>query len=108
MRVWKGQTVVVQQSQLQSQEITINWMQNWGEQKRAQYYAMPFTKGTYGVRHTSIIRLTITTDGEQSVIFIETSRLDSFKSKCAANGDLLSVIIDESFQFNENKQETKR
>jgi hypothetical protein len=44
---------------------------------------------------------------EESVIFIQKSYLDSLKSK-KAPGDDLTVIVDDSFQYGQNKEKTRR
>lgn len=52
--------------------------------------------------------LTSTTTGdEESLIFIQKSYLDALKNK-KAPGDDLTVIVDDSFQYGQNKEKTKR
>ena len=45
MVVNKGDTITVNASQLQDKEITVQWSQDWGKQKSAQYYSVPFRQG---------------------------------------------------------------
>lgn len=49
----------------------------------------------------------IVSGNEESVIFIQKSYLDSLKSK-KAPGDDLTVIVDDSFQYGQNQEKTKR
>lgn len=48
-----------------------------------------------------------TAGNEESVIFIQKSYLDALKNK-KAPGDDLTVIVDDSFQYGQNKEKTKR
>lgn len=48
-----------------------------------------------------------TTGNEESVIFIQKSYLEALKSK-RAPGDDLTIIVDDSFQYGQNKEKTKR
>jgi hypothetical protein len=48
-----------------------------------------------------------TPGNEESVIFIQKTYLDSLKNK-KVPGDDLTVIVDDSFQYGQNKEKTKR
>lgn len=47
------------------------------------------------------------TGDEQGVIFISTSYLEKFKGKKAAGEDF-TVVVDDSFQYGQNKEKTNR
>lgn len=47
------------------------------------------------------------TGNTESVIFIQKSYVDSLKNK-KVSGDDLTVVVDDSFQYGQNKEKTKR
>ncbi|KAF5568029.1 hypothetical protein FPHYL_2963 [Fusarium phyllophilum] len=92
MVVEKGHKIFIPADQLTATEVKVEWQQSLRAQS-AQYYAVPFFNRDQ--------------DNEESVIFIQTSYLDSLKSKSAVE-DKMTVIVDESFQYGQNREKTKR
>ncbi|KAG5744695.1 hypothetical protein H9Q72_012395 [Fusarium xylarioides] len=76
MVVEKGHKIFIPADQLTATEVKVEWQQSLRAQS-AQYYAVPFFNRDQ--------------DNEESVIFIQTSYLDSLKSKSAFE-DKITVI----------------
>ncbi|KAF4444951.1 hypothetical protein FACUT_288 [Fusarium acutatum] len=92
MVVETGHKIFIPADQLTTTEVKVEWQQSF-RAKSAQYYAVPFFNRDQ--------------DNEESVIFIQTTYVDSLKSK-KVDGDELMVIVDSSFQYGQNKEKTKR
>ncbi|KAI8623565.1 hypothetical protein F5Y19DRAFT_458319 [Xylariaceae sp. FL1651] len=90
--VEKGNVIYIPADKLTSNEVTVEWQQSLSN-KTAQYYSVPFFNKTQG--------------NEESVIFIQKTYLDALKNK-KVDGDDLTVIVDDSFQYGQNKEKTKR
>lgn len=90
--VEKGNTIYIPASTLTENKVTVEWQQNLSK-KSQEYYSVAFFNKSKG--------------DEQSVIFISTSFLESFKSKKAAGEDI-TVVVDDSFQYGQNKEKTAR
>ncbi|KAH7224368.1 uncharacterized protein BKA55DRAFT_697204 [Fusarium redolens] len=92
MVVEKGNKIFIPADQLTTTEVKVEWSKNWTDYS-AQYYSVPFYNRDQG--------------NEESVIFIQKTYLDSLKNK-KVPGDDLTVIVDDSFQYGQNKEKTKR
>ncbi|KAF4503405.1 hypothetical protein FAGAP_358 [Fusarium agapanthi] len=88
----KGNKIFIPADQLTTTEVQIEWTLHFSH-RTAQYYAVPFFNRDQG--------------NEESVIFIQTTYLDSLKSKNVP-GDDLTVVVDNSFQYSLNNEKTKR
>ncbi|KAF5529698.1 hypothetical protein FMEXI_14010 [Fusarium mexicanum] len=88
----KGNKIFIPAEQLTTTEVKIEWTLHFSD-RTAQYYAVPFFNKDQG--------------NEESVIFIQTTYLDSLKSK-SVPGDDLTVAVDNSFQYSLNQEKTKR
>ncbi|KAF5649661.1 nad dependent epimerase [Fusarium sp. NRRL 52700] len=88
----KGNKIFIPADQLTATEVKVEWQQSF-RAKSAQYYAVPFFNRDQG--------------NEESVIFIQTTYLDSFQSK-SVPGDNLTIVVDNSFQYSLNNEKTKR
>ncbi|KAF5988637.1 hypothetical protein FBULB1_1370 [Fusarium bulbicola] len=88
----KGNKIFIPADQLTTTEVRIEWTLHFSD-RTAQYYAVPFFNKDQG--------------NEESVIFIQTTCLDSLKSK-SVPGDDLTVVVDNSFQYSLNQEKTKR
>ncbi|KAM0297365.1 hypothetical protein ACHAPM_009898, partial [Fusarium culmorum] len=73
-------------------EVKVEWSKNLTNYSE-QYYTVPFFNKD--------------NSKEESVIFIQKSYLEALKSK-RAPGDDLTIIVDDSFQYGQNKEKTKR
>ncbi|CAF3473723.1 hypothetical protein SNK03_010668 [Fusarium graminearum] len=92
MVVEKGNKIFIPADQLTAVEVKVEWsksLTNYSE----QYYTVPFFNKDQS--------------NEESVIFIQKSYLEALKSK-RAPGDDLTIIVDDSFQYGQNKEKTKR
>ncbi|KAF5594077.1 hypothetical protein FPANT_4960 [Fusarium pseudoanthophilum] len=92
MVVEKGHKIFIPADQLTATEVDVEWQQSF-RKKSVQYYAVPFFNRDQ--------------DNEESVIFIQTTHLDSLRSKGALK-DQITVIVDHSFQYGQNRDKTKR
>ncbi|KAI8240084.1 hypothetical protein K4K57_000515 [Colletotrichum sp. SAR 10_99] len=110
MVVEKGNRIHVPASEITNKKVTIEWQQSL-KMHSQDYYSVPFFNKDKG--------------DEQSVLFIQTSYLDSFKNKnihssagwlsylfsffsrSADDGDY-TVIVDDSFQYGQNSDQTSR
>ncbi|KAE9582482.1 hypothetical protein CGCF415_v009305 [Colletotrichum fructicola] len=110
MVVEKGNRIHVPASEITSKKVTVEWQQSL-KMHSQDYYSVPFFNKDKG--------------DEQSVLFIQTSYLDSFKNKNirssagwfsyifsffsrgADDGDY-TVIVDDSFQYGQNSDQTSR
>ncbi|KAK5952286.1 hypothetical protein OHC33_006759 [Knufia fluminis] len=90
--VEKGNKIFVPADKLTATEVTVQWQQNFS-QRQQQYYSVPFYNKDLG--------------DEQSVLFIQKDYLDSFKNK-KTSGDDFTLIVDDSFQYGQNKEKTER
>ncbi|CZS83295.1 unnamed protein product [Fusarium graminearum] len=92
MVVEKGNKIFIPADQLTAVEVKVEWsksLTNYSE----QYYTVSFFNKDQS--------------NEESVIFIQKSYLEALKSK-RAPGDDLTIIVDDSFQYGQNKEKTKR
>ncbi|WXC48146.1 hypothetical protein QX201_007861 [Fusarium graminearum] len=92
MVVEKGNKIFIPADQLTAVEVKVEWsksLTNYSE----KYYTVPFFNKDQS--------------NEESVIFIQKSYLEALKSK-RAPGDDLTIIVDDSFQYGQNKEKTKR
>ncbi|PTD05166.1 hypothetical protein FCULG_00000111 [Fusarium culmorum] len=90
-------------------EVKVEWSKNLTNYSE-QYYTVPFfnkDNSQYLVNGTLVIYTDSTIGKEESVIFIQKSYLEALKSK-RAPGDDLTIIVDDSFQYGQNKEKTKR
>ncbi|KAJ3543299.1 hypothetical protein NM208_g3649 [Fusarium decemcellulare] len=92
MVVEKGNKIFIPADQLTATEVKVEWQQNFSKRSE-QYYSVPFFNKDQG--------------SEESVIFIQKSYLEALKKK-KAPGDDLTVIVDDSFQYGQNQEKTKR
>ncbi|KAJ4246064.1 hypothetical protein NW762_013809 [Fusarium torreyae] len=92
MVVEKGNKIFIPADQLTATEVKVEWQQSFSQHSE-QYYTVPFFNKDQG--------------NEESVIFIQKSYLEALKGK-KAPGDDLTVIVDDSFQYGQNKEKTKR
>ncbi|KAJ3959984.1 hypothetical protein N0V92_003377 [Colletotrichum tropicale] len=110
MVVEKGNRIHVPASEITNKKVTVEWQQSL-KMHSQDYYSVPFFNKDKG--------------DEQSVLFIQTSYLDSFKNKnirssagwfsylfsffsrSADDGDY-TVIVDDSFQYGQNSDQTSR
>ncbi|KAK5047537.1 hypothetical protein LTR84_006634 [Exophiala bonariae] len=90
--VGRGDSIYIAAQSLGDKKIKVSWSQNLG-QKSADYYAAKYTVKNGG--------------GAEGVIFIQVSKLDELKAK-KTSGDDLTVTIDDSFQYGQNKEKDKR
>ncbi|EQB52559.1 hypothetical protein CGLO_07810 [Colletotrichum gloeosporioides Cg-14] len=110
MVVEKGNRIHVPASEITNKKVTVEWQQSL-KMHSQDYYSVPFFNKDKG--------------DEQSVLFIQTSYLDSFKNKnirssagwfsylfsffsrSTDDGDY-TVIVDDSFQYGQNSDQTSR
>ncbi|KAM0490333.1 hypothetical protein ACHAP8_011665 [Fusarium lateritium] len=92
MVVELGNKIFIPVDQLTSTEVTVEWAKNFLNHAE-QYYTVPF--------------FNTDNSNEEGVIFIQKSRLDALKAK-QGPGDDLTVIVDDSFQYGQNRDKTKR
>ncbi|KAF4954276.1 hypothetical protein FSARC_12186 [Fusarium sarcochroum] len=92
MVVEKGNKIYIPADKLTATEVKVEWSQNLSSRSE-QYYSVPFFNKDQG--------------NEQSLIFIQKSYLEALKNK-KAPGDELTVVVDDSFQYGQNKEKTKR
>ncbi|KAI8211426.1 hypothetical protein K4K53_000634 [Colletotrichum sp. SAR 10_77] len=110
MVVEKGNRIHVPASEITNKKVTVEWQQSL-KMHSQEYYSVPFFNKDKG--------------DEQSILFIQTSYLDSFKNKnirssagwfsylfsffsrSADDGDY-TVIVDDSFQYGQNSDQTSR
>ncbi|KAF3805562.1 hypothetical protein GCG54_00005599 [Colletotrichum gloeosporioides] len=110
MVVEKGNRIHVPASEITDKKVTVEWQQSL-KMHSQDYYSVPFFNKDKG--------------DEQSVLFIQTSYLDSFKNKnirssagwfsylfsffsrSTDDGDY-TVIVDDSFQYGQNSDQTSR
>ncbi|KAI8169603.1 hypothetical protein K4K49_001314 [Colletotrichum sp. SAR 10_70] len=110
MVVEKGNRIHVPASEITNKKVTVEWQQSL-KMHSQDYYSVPFFNKDKG--------------DEQSILFIQTSYLDSFKNKnirssagwfsylfsffsrSADDGDY-TVIVDDSFQYGQNSDQTSR
>ncbi|KAF4810811.1 hypothetical protein CGCSCA5_v010384 [Colletotrichum siamense] len=110
MVVEKGNRIHVPASEITNKKVTVEWQQSL-KMHSQDYYSVPFFNKDKG--------------DEQSILFIQTSYLDSFKNKnirssagwfsylfsfisrSAGDGDY-TVIVDDSFQYGQNSDQTSR
>ncbi|KAL4724255.1 hypothetical protein ACLX1H_008868 [Fusarium chlamydosporum] len=92
MVVEKGNKIFIPADQLTATEVKVGWSKNFSNYSE-QYYTVPFFNKDQS--------------NEESVIFIQKSYLDALNNK-KAPGDDLTVIVDDSFQYGQNKEKTKR
>ncbi|KAF5667072.1 hypothetical protein FHETE_5775 [Fusarium heterosporum] len=92
MVVEKGNKIFIPTAQLTATEVKVEWSQSFSKRSE-QYYSVPFFNKDQG--------------NEESMIFIQKSYLDALKNK-KAPGDDLTVVVDDSFQYGQNKEKTKR
>ncbi|KAF4922339.1 hypothetical protein CGCVW01_v005330 [Colletotrichum viniferum] len=110
MVVEKGNRIHIPASEITNKKITVEWQQSL-KMHSQDYYSVPFFNKDKG--------------DEQSVLFIQTSYLDSFKNKnirssaawlsyfssfFSRSGDEgdYTVIVDDSFQYGQNSDQTSR
>ncbi|KAH7148076.1 hypothetical protein DER46DRAFT_666534 [Fusarium sp. MPI-SDFR-AT-0072] len=92
MVVEKGNKIFIPASQLETTEVRVEWAQHF-TMHSVPYYAVPFYNRDQG--------------DEESVIFIQKTYLDSLQNK-SVPGDELTIIVDDSFQYGQNREKTKR
>ncbi|RGP72663.1 hypothetical protein FLONG3_6671 [Fusarium longipes] len=92
MVVEKGNRIFIPADQLTTTEIRIKWSQSWCSRSE-QYYSVPFFNRDKG--------------NEEGVIFVQKNYIESLRSK-QGYGDDLTVVVDDSFQYGQNKERTKR
>ncbi|EHK97521.1 hypothetical protein GLAREA_12021 [Glarea lozoyensis ATCC 20868] len=90
--VEKGDTIYIPANTITEHKVKVEWQQNLAH-KTQDYYSVPFFNKTQG--------------DEQGVIFISTAYLDEFKAK-KTGGEDLTIVVDESFQYGQNKEKTTR
>ncbi|KAJ0386143.1 hypothetical protein COL922a_005053 [Colletotrichum nupharicola] len=132
MVVEKGNRVHVPASEITHKKVTVEWQQSL-KMHSQDYYSVPFfnkDKGKNSLESLSQLYASdapanSTTGDEQSILFIQASYLDSFKnrnirssagwlsyffsffSRSADDGDY-TVIVDDSFQYGQNSDQTSR
>ncbi|KAF4334949.1 hypothetical protein FBEOM_11206 [Fusarium beomiforme] len=93
MVVEKGDKIFIPADKLTATEVKVEWQTNLTKYSEL-YYSVPF-----------IIK---DKANEESVIFIQKSYLDSLKSKKVSGADDLTVVVDDTFQYGQNKEKTRR
>ncbi|KAI8295026.1 hypothetical protein K4K59_004847 [Colletotrichum sp. SAR11_240] len=110
MVVEKGNKIHVPASEITNKKVTVEWQQSL-KMHSQDYYSVPFFNKDKG--------------DEQSILFIQTSYLDSFKNKNirssagwfsylfsffsrSADDGNYTVIVDDSFQYGQNSDQTSR
>ncbi|KAF1933020.1 uncharacterized protein M421DRAFT_89316 [Didymella exigua CBS 183.55] len=86
----KGNTIHVSASSIQDQRVTIKWSQSLKSRSEDYYVA------SYNVPGSDA----------QGAIFVQASKLDEFKNK--NKGDSITVDVDGSFQYGQDKAQTRR
>ncbi|EXK26266.1 hypothetical protein FOMG_17168 [Fusarium oxysporum f. sp. melonis 26406] len=92
MVVEKGDKIFIPADKLTATEVKVEWQTNLKKYSE-QYYSVPFINKDKA--------------NEESVIFIQKSYLDALKSK-KVSGDDFTVVIDDAFQYGQNKEKTRR
>ncbi|KAL3593239.1 hypothetical protein FPOAC2_07534 [Fusarium poae] len=92
MVVEKGNKIFIPVDQLTATEVEVEWAK-YSSRRSEHYYAVLF--------------FNIDQSNEESVIFIQKSYLDTLKSK-QLPGDDLTLLVDDSFQYGQNNEKTKR
>ncbi|CEI67987.1 hypothetical protein FVEN_g7740 [Fusarium venenatum] len=93
MVVENGNKIFIPVDQLTTTEINVEWAAKYSPYRSEQYYAVP----CFNTEQSN----------EEIVIFIQKSYLGDLKNK-QSPGDDLTIIVDNSFQYGQNKEKTKR
>ncbi|EDR08608.1 uncharacterized protein LACBIDRAFT_326777 [Laccaria bicolor S238N-H82] len=96
MPVTKGDTLVVDSATLTQKEVNILWQQSL-KSRSQEYYLVTYTNTTRA------------SEGEHSgLLFIQKNMLDAFKAKHVAGKTEITFIVDDTFQYGQDKSQSHR